>query len=182
MFLRRLLLIGIVLSVPATTVSTLAQNTPEAANLAPNPSFEVGADGTVALWHFWAWAPEGVDRTSTGSWDETVARTGDHSLRITNESETDVGTWTNRKGDGFIPVEPGQVYTVSVWMMVDSIETDPATDFRVGFASIDEEGEVTYFPAETRKSIAPDERTIVDIRRKKRADETRGLNTCGCWH
>ena len=85
-------------------------------NLAPNPSLAEGAGGTPAQWRFWGWAPEGAPCTSTGAWDRVVDGDGTNSLRINNPGERDVGTWTNRQDDGFIPVEPGPGYTTpSSW-------------------------------------------------------------------
>ena len=133
--------------------TSYAQDPGDADNLASNPSFEDGADGAAADWRFWAWAPEGVARTSTGAWDRTVAHSGDYSAKIVNEGEQDVGTWTNREGNGFIEVEPGEIYTVSVWMMVESVDPQPRTNFRVGFSTIGDDGEVSYLPADTRRSI-----------------------------
>ena len=125
------------------------------ANLARNSSMEDGADDTVADWRFWGWAPEGELRTAKGFWDKTISRTGAASLKIINAGPKDVGTWTNRRGDGFIPVEPGKTYTVSAWMMVESVDDPVRTHFRCGFCTIDAEGKPTYFPAETRVQIDP---------------------------
>ena len=129
------------------------------ANLVRNSSMEAGSGNAVADWRFWGWAPEGVARTARGEWDRTVARTGSASLKIINGGERDVGTWTNRQGKGFIPVKPGAVYTVSAYLLVESLESPVSTHFRAGFCSIGAEGEVAYFPAQTRKQIDPrDER------------------------
>ena len=128
---------------------------PAAKNLAPNPSFETGDKGTAADWRFWAYAPEGVARTAAGSWDQTVARTGVASLKITNGGPRDVGTWCNRTPSGFISVTPGNVYTVSVHMKVASVDAAVSTNFRMGFCTIAADGKVTYFPAETRRQIDP---------------------------
>ncbi|MBU0609112.1 MAG: carbohydrate binding domain-containing protein, partial [Armatimonadetes bacterium] len=124
---------------------------PAAKNLAPNPSFETGAKGAAADWRFWGWAPEGMARTAAGEWDQTVARTGAASLKITNGGPKDVGTWCNRQGQGFIPVTPGKVYTVSIHMKVESVDAAVSTNFRLGFCTIGADGKVTYFPAETRR-------------------------------
>lgn len=122
-------------------------------NLVRNASLEEGADGAPTDWRFWGWAPEGVPRTASGLQDGTVARTGAASLKIINEGAKDVGTWTNRQGNGFIPIEPGKVYTVSAYMRVESLNAPLATAFRCGFCTIDAQGKVTYFPAETRRQI-----------------------------
>ncbi|HCU35779.1 MAG TPA: hypothetical protein DGT21_10065, partial [Armatimonadetes bacterium] len=124
-------------------------------NLARNGSMEHGQGEAVDDWRFWGWAPEGEPRTARGEWDRTVARTGSASLKIINDGPKDVGTWCNRQDDGFIPVEAGRVYTVSAWMMVESVDTRPSTAFRCGFCTIGADGKPEYFPAETRKQIDP---------------------------
>ena len=139
-----------------------ADDATPAANLARNPSMEDGTGGTVSDWRFWGWAPAGVPRTASGSWDGTVARTGNASLKIVNEGAQDVGTWTNRQGDGFIPVEPGKTYTVTAWMKVDSVVPRVVTHFRCGFGTMDAEGEMTFFPAETRRQIEPAEEAFTE--------------------
>ncbi|MFP3905359.1 MAG: carbohydrate binding domain-containing protein, partial [Armatimonadota bacterium] len=131
-------------------------------NLAPNPSFEQGTDGNVTDWRFWAWAPEGEPRTSEGVWDNSVGRTGSSSLKVINESEKDIGTWTNRRGDSFIPVEPGSIYTVSAYFMVESADPVMTTNFRVGFCTIGDDGEVTYMPKEMRVQVSGEDRRFTE--------------------
>ncbi len=145
-------IIAIALMLPCTSPG---DDAPVGENLVSNPSIEEGADDAPADWRFWGWAPEGMPRTSTGVWDSEVARTGERSLKIVNPAASDVGTWTNREGDGFIPVEPGEVYTASAWMMVESVEPGQFTNFRAGFCRIDADGEISYLPADTRREIAP---------------------------
>ena len=139
-----------------------ADDTPAPANLARNGSMEQGQGEAVDNWRFWAWAPEGEPRTARGAWDHTVARTGSASLKIINEGPKDVGTWCNRQGDGFIPVEAGKVYTVSAWMMVEAVDSQPSTAFRCGFCTIGADGKPEYFPAETRKQIEPAEAAFTE--------------------
>ncbi|MFH1905158.1 MAG: carbohydrate binding domain-containing protein, partial [bacterium] len=117
-------------------------------NLAPNPSLEQGEGNKVIGWAFWGWAPEGVKRTAKGIWDKEVARTGKCSLKVINESETDVGTWDNGHGGAFIPVEAGKSYTVSIYMKVDSLEYPLRTNFRIGFCKVEP---LKYIKSETTR-------------------------------
>jgi hypothetical protein len=147
----------ICLCVMSLTSQLGANDPPAGPNLLRNPSFEEGAKDAPAAWRFWGWAPEGEPRTAKGIWDRSVARTGQASLKIINENPRDIGTWTNREGAGFVPVQPGQVYTVSLYMKVEALQTPLSTHFRCGFSSLDAEGKVTYLPAEVRRQIDPAE-------------------------
>ena len=146
------LTLPVVLMVPAGTRAQDAE-----ANLAPNPTFSQGADGRAAGWAFWGWAREGVKRTSTGTWDRQVGRTDSFSLRIVNASPTDVGTWDNRHSNTFIPVHAGRAYTVSAYLRVASADPVMRTNFRAGFCTLGEDGKPSYFGAEHRGGIKPDE-------------------------
>ncbi len=159
---KLVMLIGLLGITLCSVAGPVAADAVAGANLATNPSMEDGADGAPAGWRFWGWAPEGEPRTARGEWDRTVAHTGSASLKVINEGPKDIGTWCNRQSDGFISVEPGKVYTVSAWMMVESVDTRPSTAFRCGFCSIGADGKPEYFPAETRKQIEPAEAAFTE--------------------
>lgn len=69
------------------------------ASLAPNPSFEDGADGQPEGWSYYSW------RDSEGWWDAEHAHSGRRSLGLSGPN----GGWS-----AVVPVTPGAVYTLTL--------------------------------------------------------------------
>jgi len=76
-------------------VTPLVAQPEEAANLAPNPGFELGEGGKPEGWGFYSW------RAAEGRWDDTHARTGSRSLGLKGEN----GGWYTT-----FPVSAGLLY------------------------------------------------------------------------
>ena len=75
-----------------------------AENLAPNPSFETAQSG---------WQGNGP---MTFTWSEEIARSGKHSVCISNLPPQSSGDWITSE---FITVTPGTTYTFSVYAKGD---------------------------------------------------------------
>ncbi|MFH1905385.1 MAG: carbohydrate binding domain-containing protein [bacterium] len=131
--MRKGIVVGLVVLAVCSCLSLLNAEE-KGKNLAPNASFEQGEGNKVIGWAFWAWAPKGVKATSKGIWDNTVAHTGTHSLKIQGTEAKQVGDWDNKHGGELIPVEEGKVYTVSVWIKTQTIPNEGVVKrFGIGF-------------------------------------------------
>jgi hypothetical protein len=78
-------------------------------NLAPNPSFEAGRDGSVSGW-------SGSLDGTTFTWSEDMAYSGRRSVCISNLRAEGSTEWNSSKS---IPVSPGETYTFSAYAKGD---------------------------------------------------------------
>ena len=88
----------------------------DAANLAPNPSFEMADGGQPAFW---------VQRTPTDgqralAWDDQVARSGGRSVRIENRAST-LSRWRTGHLHG-MALEPGSQGTLAAWIRARDVQ------------------------------------------------------------
>ncbi|MFH1904455.1 MAG: hypothetical protein ABIK53_02875 [bacterium] len=102
-------------------------------NLSINASFEQGEEGKVTGWIFWNWAPEGIKRTSIGTWDHTISHSGKCSLKVEGFSKEQSGYWRNTYGPFYFPVsiEGGKTYGISFYLKTQIPE--PGEDNTVVF-------------------------------------------------
>jgi hypothetical protein len=87
---------------------------PSPGNLAPNPSFEIGSsqpDGWL-----------GYMGGATYKWDDTQAISGIHSLSLSNFQADRSVEWIT---DNLIPINPGHVYKISIWVKGTGYTVEP---------------------------------------------------------
>jgi hypothetical protein len=84
-------------------------------NLLANASFEEGQNGSPDTWTTNAWSA-----ASVFSWDNRVARTGQHSVSITSASPNDAA-WV-QTASGLVP---GQAYQFCGWLRGENIAAVP---------------------------------------------------------
>lgn len=91
-------------------------------NLAANPSFEEDRDRDGLPD---GWRPSAFDSPAQLAWDDTVARTGKRSLRISDsfnpEDHRDWKRSTGRWSSARRPVKPGAPYTLEVWVKTEGV-------------------------------------------------------------
>ena len=104
-FLTSLICLILMALMPACSTSLAAA----ADNMAPNPSFEEGEENAVRGW-------EGGHSGVTFTWSEDSARTGQHSICMSDLPAQRSADWTTSE---FIPITVGTTYTFSAYAKGD---------------------------------------------------------------
>ena len=91
-------------------------------NLAENPSFEEDRDRDTLPD---GWTASAFDSPAKLAWDDTTARTGKRSLRISDSlGSGDQRDWkrsTGRWASAYRPIRPGAKYTLEVWVKTEGV-------------------------------------------------------------